>query len=231
MTIQITKFGDYYGANSESGTGLLRLVVQNLAQTKASTLSDLTDSSGGTPASEITTVTADLVNEADSGTSLASKTTAEAKLNLVKDGLLELMTKANTIGTLVGLASTTYNGGGTSVDGTIAAVGLTTAATTGALATNTNAIITALNNAMYNVAVKVAQVCDATGVTRPVITATGTYGTVGAIAIDVGTAADPGVSKTALDAKLVSFTNMIGYLAARLNAVTGTNTAMTVVAV
>jgi hypothetical protein len=223
MTIKISKST---GGRVDGGpdTHLLAAIVQQMASEKASTITDLTDSSGGSASSSytLTSVAGDLVNVANSGTSLAGKVTTEAKLNLVGDALKELLAKANAVAAVVGVASITDNSGMTAVDGTIAAIGTVTAVTTGAPATATNAILVVLNNYQFTVAKQINKIMTAVGGPTLVGLTTGTYASpVAAVTIATGTAADPAVSKTAMDAKLAVFTANIATMAAALNAVTG----------
>jgi len=209
------------------------MLAQTLAAIKAAGVTDLTDSSGGTASSTfaLVAVPADLVNAPNAATNLASKATAEAQLNLVKDALLELATKANAVATATNVLGLTYNGGGTSADGTIAAIGTTTAAATGAQAAATNTVITNLNNAMASVEGLIDRIAVATGKLKMTGAVVGTYSqTVAAITVDTGTAADPGVTKAALDAKLALYAANIATLAAKLNTITGAWTVEVVVA-
>lgn len=207
-------------------------LVRTVSQLKASSITDLTDNTTGSAATAITKVDADLTNTADGGTTSAQEASAQAILGLVKDAFLELATQANTIATRIGYPTITYNGGGTAANGTIADITAVTAATTGVQAAETNAIIDVLNNALFNIAVHVSNMCLATGVTAPTISYNdGVVGTVATIDVsDTGTAADPAVSKTDFDAKIAEFEVQIKYLAARLNAITGTEAAALVFA-
>lgn len=224
MTI---KFSMSTAARVDGGSlnQLLGVIAQQTARQVTTAENDLTDSSGGTASAkrEIVAVPADLVNAANAGTNLASSATALAKLDLVKDALLEIATKANSLATKIGTAPLTYNGGGTAADGTIGAIGTTTAAATGAKATETNASILVLNEAMFSVARFINRLCTATGVQRLDVKIVGEFDDpVLAITNAVGTAADPGVTKAALDAKLALYANNIATMAARLNVMTGT---------
>lgn len=203
-----------------------RLIV-HLAQQHArvaigtAAIAALTDSSGGAADAnrKIVPVLADLVNAANSGTNLADSTTGLAKLNLVKDAILELATKASAVAVAIGAPSITYNGGGTAVDGTIAAIGSASAAATGCKATETNASIIALDNALFSVAKMINTLLVATNKPKLVIDrAAGVYSsTVAAVTPAIGTPADPGVTAAAFNAKLVLFSNNIATLAVRVN--------------
>lgn len=222
MTIKISKStaGRVDGGSNQH---LIVAMAQQIARQVTAAETDITDSSGGTASTTLTLVdiAADFANVADNSTSLASGTTAAAKLNLVKDAILELATKANALATKIGVTGLTYNGGGTSADGTIGAIGTTTAATTGAKATESNATVLLLNDALFSVAALVNRLAVATGVAPLKVDLTGTFAsTVASITVATGTAADPGISKTAFDAKLALYANNIATVAARLNALT-----------
>lgn len=220
------KFSKSTGGRVDGGpdTALLAAMAQQFAAIKASATTDLTDSSTGSADSdfEIVAVAGNLVNAAASGSDLSTKASAEAKLNLVKDALLELATQANTLATALGVTGLTYNGGGTAADGTIAAIAATTGGATGAQATETNATIVSLNAAFSSVAELINRVATATGGTK-LINSTGAaaVSTVAAITVDAGTGADPGIKKTALDTKVAAFANNVATAAAALNAMTG----------
>lgn len=187
-------------------------------------ITDLTDSSGGTADSSAWTLLAAseaLVNVADSSTSSAQKAATETAMGTVKNALLELFTKANEYATKLGIDNVTYSGGGTAADGTVSAVTVAvTAATTGVQATETNAFFSAVNLTTYKLAVLVNKLANALGVTPLVHTAIqDTFAsTVALIAADGGTAADPAVSKAAVDAELVKVRTNVATIAAKLNA-------------
>ena len=222
MAIKIN--GGYDTTNGNTVESVVAELVKAHGRDVVSTITDLTDSSGGTPDTSTYTLLAastDLVNAANASTNLAQKASAETNLTLVKDALLELATKANEYSTKLGRTSLTYNGGGTAVDGTVAAIGVAvTAATTGAQATETNALLAVLNNAFYTVGVQVNKLCVSTGVAPLVLTAltTSFSSTVAAITVGTGTAADPGITKVALDAELVKLRTNVATIAAKLNA-------------
>jgi hypothetical protein len=220
MTIKLSK-STAGRTDGGSNQHLIVAIAQQHARQAASAVTALTDSSGGTAdtARKVVAVPADLVNAPNAATNLASGATAASTLNLVKDAILELATKANAIAVAIGAPQITYNGGGTAVDGTIAAIGTTTAAATGAQKTETNAAILALDNALFTVSRFTSQLALAEG--RPTLVTAKDLGvfskTVAAITVATGTAADPGVTKAALDAKLALFANNIATVAAKLN--------------
>lgn len=206
-----------------SNQHLIVAIAQQHARQAASAVSALTDSSGGTASASrvVVDVLADLANVANSGGNLATATSALASLNLVKDALLELATKANAVADAVGFSAAdkiVYNGGGTAVDGTIAAIAASTAGATGAQATNLNASILALNEAMFSVSHLVNKLAIAQGKPQLVIQIDGEYDeTVAAITLAAGSDASPGVTKVALDAKLTLYAANVATIAARIN--------------
>lgn len=199
-------------------TVVLELVKAHCRQVVAAVV-DLTDSSGGTAGA--LAAPAVLTNVANSGTSLAQKAATETALGLVKDALVELFTKANEYATKLGIDNVVYNGGGAAADGTIAALTVAvTAATTGAQATETNAQFAAINKATFALSTLVNKIANAVGVApldNKAILDT-FAATVPAISGTVGTAADPGVAKTAVDAELAKVRTNVATIAAKINA-------------
>lgn len=210
----------------------IRKLVQQRSRDAISGVTALTNSAGGTPGTVITRV-ADVVGAANSGSNLADKTTSEAAFTTVKDALLELYTKANALAAITGSDAVTYNGGGTSADGTVGAITVSvTGAATGILVANTNTFLDALNSSVYNCAVLCNRLARATGNTELTFSGfTGTnaesvLATVPAITIAGGTAASPGVTKAEADAALVAFRTNITSMAAFLNSLISTQTAL-----
>lgn len=212
MTIKVNK-------HSIDETSVLYELIKAHGKSVVSGVTALTDNSGGSAGTTVVNASTALVNVADAGTTTASKATAESALTTVKDALLELATKANEYATKLGIDTVTYNGGGSAADGTVGAITVsTTAATTGAQATETNATIDTLNDAFFVVGTKVNQIATALGVSGLTLPAGGTYAsTVAAITVAAGTAGDPGVTKVALDAELVKLANNVKAVATVLN--------------
>lgn len=203
----------------QNENALLQLVKAH-GRTVCSGVASLTDSSGGSASTTaLTATTVATANAADVSTSLAQKTASEAILVTVVNALRELYAKANEYATCLGLPTVTYSGGGAATDGTIAAISVgTTAAATGAQATNLNAILTILNTDFYIVGALVNKIANALGLTQLTLPTGQTYATtVAAIATDTGTAADPGVTKVAFDAVAVVLRNEVSTLATKLN--------------
>jgi len=220
MTVKIKTDGTYTGADNHTKV-LIELAKQGAKQ-KIEGVAALTDSSGGdaTPTADKVQIVADFVSTAASGSSLAGKATTETALGKVKNGITELATTTNAVLALLGLTQLTDNSGGTSADGTIAAYDASvTGATTGAVVATTNAIVAVINDAFNEIALKVNIIALAVGVDPVTIDSTFATknGTIAAISTDTGTAADPGVTKVAMDAALVKWQDNTAYLAAKLN--------------
>ena len=220
MAIKVNAGYDISNGNTIE-TVVLELVKAH-ARSCVSGVTNLTDSSGGTASGTNTLVAAStsLTNTANSGTNLAQKASTETALSAAKDALLELATKANEYATKLGITGLTWNGGGTAADGTIGSIGVSvTAASTGAKATETNAIFGAINVATYKLGTLVNKLAIATGKTPLVLTALRTTftSTVSTLSTDTGTAADPGLTKAAVDAELAKVRNNVATIAAKLN--------------
>lgn len=221
MAIKVNAGYDIFTGNTVEKV-VLELVKAHARDCVAG-ISDLTDNSGGTASGTdaLVALSTSLTNAANSGTNLAQKASTETSLSAAKDALKELATKANEYATKLGLDNLTWNGGGTSADGTIGSIGVTvTADTTGAKATETNAIFAALNVATYKLGVLVNKLATATGATTLSLTDIQTTfsSTVSTLSTDTGTAADPGLTKAAVDAELVKVRNNVATIAAKLNA-------------
>jgi hypothetical protein len=229
MTIKMN-----HGYDSKKGLtveSVVEALVKAHAKNVVSGVTNLTNSSGGTPATGIVDLSVALVNVAASGSNLADTTTTAAALVTVQDALKEIGTKANEYATLLGITNLTYSGGGAAADGTVGAVTQTvTAAATGAQASNLNADTASINAATYKLAAFVNQLLRATGYTELTLTTGHTVGTVGAITTATGTAASPGVTAVAVNAELVKAANNVATLATQLNKLNdGLGTAVAVV--
>lgn len=219
--IKIQKDGSYI--NAMSHTEVIRGLAQMFARDSSKAVANaLVNNSGGT-AGEVAPAPV-FVNVAADGSNLAPKAGTETNLNLVKDALLEIYTKANAYATAIGLPTVTYNGGGTTVDDEILAIGVSvTGATTGVQAAAMNTTAAALNNSIYNAAVLVNRVAEAVGL-KPVKISGHFDGiepetSISAITVDGGTAASPGVTKAQVDAALVGYRNAVKALGDTLVAV------------
>lgn len=218
MTIKLDKRGHITKAEGEQGISVA--LAQSIAARAvlASPPDALTDNSGGVAGSFVS-VAADLVNVAASGSNLASAATAASALGTVKDAISELVATAEEFADLLGIDYSEDFVTGTN-DGTIAAITVaTTGAATGAQATETNASVLALNANMVGVAVLTNKVARAVGMSEIAFTAPMEYfSDIEDVTVAVGTAASPGVTKAALDAKLAAFAVNVATVAAKLNA-------------
>lgn len=216
--IKIQRGGTMIGATSDFA--VLRALAQDNCRRVSGAITPVTNNSGGTAGTGIT-VRPTLTNEANAATNLAQKAATETALGTVLDALGELATKANATATALGITGFTNNAGGTTPDGTIGAVTVsTTAATTGVVKAATETTLDLLDDLQYQVFLLVNKLAGATGVT----TLTSNYvkatsATVAAITISGGTAADPGVTKVAIDAALTAYRANIKTLATTLIAV------------
>ena len=205
------------GRTVESVVGEL---VKAHARNVTSSVTSLTDSSGGTGTDALLAVSTSLANAANNATNLAQKAATEAAVTTVKDALLELFTKANEYATKLGLDNVTYNGGGTAADGTVSAITVAvTAAATGVQATEMNAQFDDLNQRFYVLGVLTNKLLRAQGKSELDLSAvTDTYAaTLAALTVSGGTAADPGVTKAAVDAELVKLRTNVATIATKLN--------------
>jgi hypothetical protein len=220
------------------GQGWQEVVValaQSIAAVKAEATTDLTDSTTGTPdaANAVQGVPAAFANAAASGSDLAAKAGSEVALDLVSDGFAEIIAQCNTIMTATNGATLTNSSGATTPDGTVGNVGDSGAgAATGAQAVETNADRVTLNNMLLSAVGMVNRVMDAVGseAARVSVSAALVGSTfvdpIPAYTPDTGTAADPGIKKATLDTALSDWNDDLATLAAVLNAITGTGTAV-----
>lgn len=233
MARRISKINrhDLTYANATSHSRVIADLALSIGKLKVEAITALTNSSGGNAAlaGGVQGVAA-FVNAANVSTSLAQKAATETALGKIKDAITELAAKANAMATVLSLPTITDNSGGASADGTISALDLsTTAATTGSQATETNAIRLVVNDAFYELAALVNKICVATDVDPLTITKTNfaqdsdglvtKNSTIAAISTSTGTAADPGITKAAMDAALVVWGANVAYIATKLNTI------------
>lgn len=231
MARRISKINrhDLTYVNATSHSRVLSDLALTVSKLKVEAIAALTNNSGGnaTPTGGVKAVAA-FVNAANASTNLAQKAATETALGKVKDAITELATKANAMATVLSLPTVTDSSGGASADGTIAALDLTTtAATTGSQATETNAIRLVINDAFIELAALVNRICKATDVTELTITKTDfaqtadgllvTNKAIAAVSTSTGTAADPGITKAAMDAALAVWGANVAYIATKLN--------------
>lgn len=218
---------------SVSDTLFLKELAQDVAKIYADSFTNLTDNSTGvtTGALAAATVTG-LSNTAASGSNLAQKAATETQLGLIRDGLQEIAARTIALHTKLGLGTMAYNGGGTSADGTIAAINDTiTGATTGVTLASMTPIVTAYNNAVAYLAAKINDVAVATGYARLDTTAFSSFTIANptTLTVDAGTAADPALTATAVGVIVKVYEDNIGRMAARLNTITTLGNATSVV--
>lgn len=217
VDIYLNKGGTIAGATSPHD--VLRALAQTEARRVTSGVTALTNNSGGTEGTAIVAHDA-VTNAAASGSNLAQKASTETALGTVLDGLAEIIAKANATGTALGYAdfNVTDSSGATAADGTLGAVTVSvTGATTGVQAADLTDTLDDLDNMQYHAAKQVNKLLAAVGldeVTVPYVKTTAS--TIAAITVSGGTAADPGVTKAAVDAILVDYRNNIKTLAEKL---------------
>lgn len=201
---------------------ILRKLAQQHAHTVAAAITALTNNSGGSVGT-VSDVDA-FSNAAASGSNLSDTTTTDAALDTVHDALRELYTKANAVAAALGVDQVTYSGGGASTDGTVAAITVSvTGAATGSQATNLNTVRTGFNNAFYQLAVLTNKLAVACGLSEMDLDySLATDDTIDAITIATGSAADPGVTKAAVDAALVVWRTNVKTIAEKLIAINTT---------
>jgi hypothetical protein len=211
---------------------VLVALARSHARVQAAGVADLTNSSGGS-GTAVNLVETAFANEAASGSSLAGEATVEAANAKLANAVATLAAKANAAAAAIGVSALTDNSGGTSGGDTLAAVDQSvTGAATGAQATQANVTRLAVNNALYEVAVKVNELAVATGHDVLVVDNSDGYaadGTIAVIATDAGTVADPGVGKAEFDAALVIWANTIDAIADKLATIVSTSAPLVVV--
>jgi hypothetical protein len=220
----IKVFANGGGAVNGEHPGLVQaLLAQDLAVIRVSGVAALTVSSGGSEGN--VKLSSAVENEAVGSSDLADKTESEAAAATVKNALTEIGDKLNAYLTPLGLSTVVNSVGGTSADGTVAAVTASVAgAATGIQASNTNTYIAAVNRALYAFATKTNEVARALGIPEvPIVFGDGVdhlpaLTTVPALTVNaLGTAASPGVKKAAFDAVLVEQREAIKTICEKLN--------------
>lgn len=216
MTIYVSRQTTNDGSNLAE---VLRAIMQYQAK-GAVVATGLTDSSTGVASGTgLLPASSTAVNIAQSGSNLADKATTEAAMVTVLNALATLYAKANTAATSLGLATITYNGGGTGGGNTVAAVTkVVTGATTGVPATTYNVFTSGANNAVYQLAVLVNKLGAATGygvvLNTTAFKGTLSSATIAAISTATGTAVAPSVAQTTAQADLTILANNVATLAA-----------------
>ena len=214
MPIEVKKFG--LQADTKNMHEAFRASLQSQAHYRLAQETPITNNSGGSEGT-VSEVAA-FINEAASGSDLADTTTTDSALDTVHDALAELYDEANSLASKLGLEQVTYNGGGASPDGTVDAITTSvTGAATGAQATEMNTVRAAFDDAFYQLANMVNDLSRATGLDEMTIDFNKpTSDTIAAITIDTGSAADPGVKKTNVDAALATWQENVKTIAEKL---------------
>ncbi len=224
--------------HSHPGQGWQEIVValaQSMAAVKVEAETDLTDSSTGAAdaGNVIVGAPTPFVDVADVGTDLAPKAGWETALDLVVDAIAEIIDQANTMMTATGGVVVVNSSGATAPDLTIGDVTNSgVAATTGGQATEANLNRIEINNMILTAVGVVNRVMDAVGseaarITVPVALTGSTFlDPIPAFTADVGTAADPGVTKVAADAAIDAWADDVATMAAILNTLSGAGTAI-----
>ena len=240
--------------NSFSGTskvfsGELAEAIRGVAQYQAAVKLDtaavtaLTNSAGGTANGTINAI--GNVTPAVLGTTdCAQKAGFETALVTVKDAISEIVAKLNAIRAVVpAFPALTDSTGGAAADGTVGAIGvaLTGVGTSLASAAGSQAVITALKDAISQARYYVNLAAESVGVT-PLVDNSGHVGpvatTFAAISTGTGTAvsgadlttANAAVKETDGETVLTALRDGITELAAKLNEVTNVTPTLTVVA-
>jgi hypothetical protein len=214
--IKIDKTGNTQPVTSDRK--LVRALAQQLARSACSGIGATTDNSTGVAG--VVILPDSFVEIAASGSNLADKTTVEAALATVRNGIAVAAQRGNAISTILGTLVLTDSSGGTvATPGTVPATTKSvTGAATGVQDTEMNAALTAINGAIYSLVRQANQIAKAIGAAPVKIAKAGAIaGTISAIPVAGGTAAAPGVSKSSVDAALTSWANALASLAVVYN--------------
>lgn len=236
MTIKINSKTFSGAANLHNGT--LAAVIIGMAQHSALSLaagldSFTADESTGTAGETLAAI--DLpTGYTTAGTDLFPKAGAEAALETIVDGVSTVLEQANTIATVVGSTSAIDNTGGTSGEGTIAAITKTTNAVTGPSGNSVSfetgiKTLSSIRNLISQTASIVNASCVATGI-APLLDQSGGDGgsnrsVFDVVSVDTGDGGDgldnTGISKADGDAFLSACADAVATLAAKLDEITG----------
>lgn len=235
--ISITHFSGLAKIHRVDGDGLgpiIRSMAQTLGRVAASNITDLTDSSGGTPASSIGAIALP-TGVTVSGTNLAPKAGWDTQMAAVRNGIATLAAQVNAINARLPAGSVVDSTGGTSGGSTVAAISATLTAVdgsgNGALdVVSAAAQVLAYRDALSELTVAVNKIAIATGKTeladlsggKPAYTAA-----LKALAASSGAGvagtANGGVANTQAQTILASLRNAVASLAAKLNEATGSS--------
>jgi hypothetical protein len=202
--------------------------IRVAAAVVATTLANLTDSSGGAAADgTLNAIPVPAAGFTEAATASAQKAGFETALGTVKNAITELAAKVVALKAIVPATDLANNVGGTAANGTIDAITVTlTAVNTSIVSFATGSVVMKnVRNYLYTLAIEVNKLCVALGVT-PVVIAQGEWSAVAtplaALSTDTGTAVDgtaaSGVSKAAGDAFLAACAAATKELATKINA-------------
>jgi hypothetical protein len=194
----------------------------------ATTLANLTDSSGGAAANgTMDVIPVPAAGFTEAATASAQKAGFETALGTVKNAITELAAKVVALKAIVPATDLVNSVGGASVNGTIEAITVSlTAVNTSIVSYATGSgVMKNVRNYLYTLAIEVNKLCVALGVT-PIVIAQGEWSAVAtplaALSTDTGTAVDgtaaSGVSKAAGDAFLAACAAATKELATKINA-------------
>lgn len=196
------------------------------AAVSATTLADLTDN--GTGAAANGTVNAITIPPAftEAATASAQKAGFETALGTVKNALTEIAAKVVAAKAIIPATDITQAVGGTSPDGTIAAItkSLTAVNTSIAAYAGSKTVCENIRNYIATLVCEMNKLCVAVGVTKLVDQTGGAIispATLGALSIDTGTAVDgtalSGISKAGGDAFLTACADAVKELSTKWN--------------
>lgn len=222
---------------------VIRELLQNQGRALAATITDLTDSSGGTANGTIEAKVT-VANYLLVSTNGAQKAATEAGFVTVKDALTEVVAQLNNVRAVVpAFAALTNSIGGTAADGTVAAVtqSVSGVGTSLASAVGVRTVYDSLLASIHQARYYVNALAVATGKTVIATASTDvpSVSTVfAAIATSTGTAVsgadatntNAGVSATNASAMLLHLANAVTELTTKLNTITSSTASLTYVA-
>lgn len=230
--------------HNKLSTEILKPMLIDLAKRSvvAASIAAITDNSGGAAADGTIGAIPAITGFTESGTASAQKAELETSFGAVKDAITELGSKASALLAVVPACDFTDNSGGTTADGTIAAIdaSMTAVNTSIAAVAGVQTVRTNIMNAIATLAVVTNRIRYALGLSLITDNSGGTPAyplVVPALSVSTGTASDGtaagGTSKTEVDAMLAAMAAAVKELATALNACRAVSApaAVTVVAV
>ena len=236
MSVKITRSDQFGHDMSGAPASLLATkVAQQSARALALASTGLTDNSGGTATTPKTiSKLVDFTVAAASGSSLANGSNFAASLVKVRDAIAEIAAKAKAIALLTGAPVAVYDGSFSNApDGTIGALDLAaTGAATGPTAASVAGLTAAYNKAFFGLATLVNGIAVSTGISgvQPLPLSWGlSYTTIpgAALPVTISATGSTGVTLASATAWLIQAAANVATLAAKLNEVAGTVTALT----